>query len=176
MASAAIPALFPPRAIDGNLYADGGLRDHVFLSDVESGRVAAARALGRDVKVHAYIVVNGALEPPDGRSEPNGTGAQVDWGLIDATARSVRILGDEVLRDSIVDAISFARRQSSWEISGIVAQPDFPKADNCTLTPAAGGFDACLTASLFAHGRAVAAQSPIPWLTADALLARANAY
>lgn len=175
LASAAIPAVFPPRHIDGDLYADGGLRDHVFLRDVETARVMATRQLGRSVNVNAYIIVNGALQPPDGRINPNDPRPELPHTLLDTTLRGVVILSDEVLRDSISEAITFAHSQSRWDIKGIVAEPDFD-ALTCVPTDSLGGVDPCLTSTLFAHGLAVGSQTPIPWLPADALLARANDF
>lgn len=64
MASAAIPFLFPAVRIDGELYCDGSLRQHVPLSP--------ARQLGAD----ALVVINprSTLAPADSDALPEGSG------------------------------------------------------------------------------------------------------
>lgn len=164
MASGAIPGLFPPRNIDGNLYADGGLRDHVFFQVLESERAAAARRTGRDIRVNATIVVNGALAPFD---QP------ADDTLPGYITRSAEILADEVLRDSITEAIAFAENRPGWTLRGMIADVDISQ---CGADAASGTFDSCVTEILFDHGRQVASAAPIAWKDADALRAKANEF
>ena len=164
MASGAIPALFPPRNIDGSLYADGGLRDHVFFQALESERAAAARRTGRDIRVNATIVVNGSLAPFDQPAQDTLPGY---------LTRSAEILADEVLRDSITEAITFAENRPGWEIRGMIADVDIAQ---CGADAASGTFDACVTEILFDHGRRVASTAPIAWKDADALRDKANEF
>ncbi|CUH33702.1 Patatin-like phospholipase [Jannaschia seosinensis] len=174
LASAAIPALLPPRNINHALYADGGLREHVFLRALDQAVRDVATASGREIRVEAYLVVNGALLAPEGPA----TDSMPGYAL-----RSVEILADEVLRDSILEAVSFAETRPDWRLRGIRA--DLP-ARTCWIdtdgdstpdtAPAAeiGGFSPCLTQALFEHGRAVGAATPIPWLGAEDLRALAR--
>jgi predicted acylesterase/phospholipase RssA len=164
LASGAIPALFPPRSIDGDLYADGGLRDHVFFRTLESERAAAARRTGRDIRVNATIVVNGSLA---------GFDRPVEDTLPGYLGRSAEILADEVLRDSIIEAITFAQSRPGWALRGIVADADIT---TCGADAASGTFDACVTEILFDHGRSVASTAPIAWKDADALRDKANEF
>ena len=164
LASGAIPGLFPPRNIDGHLYADGGLRDHVFFQTLESERADAARRTGRDIRVNATIVVNGALAPFD---QP------ADDTLPGYLTRSAEILADEVLRDSIVEAIAFAERRPGWALRGMIADVDIA---SCGADAASGTFDACVTEILFDHGRRVASTAPIAWKDAAALRAKADEF
>ncbi len=164
MASGAIPGLFPPRNIDGNLYADGGLRDHVFFQSLESERAAAARRTGRDIRVNATIVVNGALAPFDQPATDTLPGY---------ITRSAEILADEVLRDSIIETIAFAEERPGWELRGVIADVDI---SSCGADAASGTFDACVTEILFDHGRSVASTVPIAWKDADALREKANEF
>ena len=164
MASGAIPGLFPPRNIDGNLYADGGLRDHVFFQALESERAAAARRTGRDIRVNATIVVNGALAPFDQPATNTLPGY---------LTRSAEILADEVLRDSITEAIAFAERRPGWALRGMIADVDIAQ---CGSNAASGTFDSCVTEVLFDHGRQVASTTPIAWKDADALRDKANEF
>lgn len=164
MASGAIPGLFPPRNIDGGLYADGGLRDHVFFQTLESECAAAARRTGRDIRVNATIVVNGALAPFDKPATDTLPGY---------LTRSAEILADEVLRDSITEAIAFAERRPGWALRGMIADVDISQ---CGAEAASGTFDSCVTKTLFDHGRQVASTAPIVWKDADALRDKANEF
>ena len=164
LASAAVPGLFPPRNIDGDLYADGGLRDHVFFRSVESARVEVARRTGRDLRVEATIIVNGALTPPT---------TAVSDSLIGYFTRSAEILADEVLRDSIAEAVAFAEDRPGWRIKGVYSQVDLIAA-GCDPDQASGTIDPCVTTALFDSGRALAAAAPIDWQNADELLEKAG--
>ena len=163
LASAAVPALFPPRNINGALYADGGLRQHVFLDAIDEARRTVERDAGVDIRVEAYIVVNGALRGPDRR---------VDDRLVAYTVRSLDTLADEVLRDSVEEAVAFAESRADWRVRGIRA--DLPPGTCAGKGEAAiGGFDPCLTRALFDHGVAMGTATPINWLSAADLRALA---
>ena len=162
LASGAVPALLPPRHIDGALYVDGGLRDHVFFQTLESERAAAARRTGRDIRVDATMIVNGSLEPFDIRAPDS---------LIGYLGRSVEILADEVLRDSISEALAFVDDRPGWTLKGIVADID---VGVCGAEVSGGAVNSCITALLFDHGRDVASSGAIKWLSAEALRAKAN--
>jgi hypothetical protein len=163
LASTAIPALLPPRNINGALYADGGLRSQVFFAAIDDARRRVEREAGVDIRVEAYLVVNGALRPPQG---------PVEDGLLPYAIRSIDILADEVLRDSIEEAVRFAESRGDWRLRGIRAE--LP-GDVCTgAGDAIGGFDACLTAALFEHGLARGRAAPIDWLEAGELRALAD--
>lgn len=166
LASAAIPALLPPRHINGALYADGGLRTHVFLETLEEARREVSREQDVDIAVEAYLVVNGALLPP---------GRPVEDTLPSYAVRSISILADEVLRDSILETVAFAASRDGWRLRGIRAELS-PDVCAGTDPDALGGFDSCLTAALFRHGMAVGSAAPIPWLSADALRALAEEF
>jgi len=105
-----------------------------------------ARRTGREIRVNATIVVNGALAP----FEQPATDTLPGY-----LTRSAEILADEVLRDSITEAISFAESRAD---------------------AASGTFDACVTEILFDHGRSVASTAPIAWKNADALRDKANEF
>lgn len=158
LASSAIPGLFPPRHIDGTLLGDGGLRDQVFLSSVERVRNDLARASGREVRVSATLIVNGAVRPP---------GDAADDGVLGYARRGALILADEVLRKSIVDVVRFATTQPNWTIRGVIADTDL---SNCGSVLASGTFDPCVTETLFDDGLKKGGTSPLPWLEPDALL------
>ena len=155
LASAAIPGLFPPRDLNGALHADGGLRQHVFLRALERARRSVEAGSGVDIRVEAYLIVNGALLPP---ARP------VDDALPAYVVRSVEILADEVLRASIEDALDFAEGRPDWRLRGMRAELPAGVCAGGVGEGEVGGFDPCLTAALFAHGRARAMERPIDWL------------
>jgi predicted acylesterase/phospholipase RssA len=163
LGSSAIPGLFAPRHIDGSLFADGGLRDQIFLRALEDVRRDVAQATNRDISVSATLIVNGSLRPLE---EP------VNEGLLAYALRGTVVLADEVLRDSIEDVVQFAERQPNWRIRGIIADTDL---EGCDIAFQNGTFDTCVTERLFDDGRAKGAMSPLPWLGPDALLAAAAA-
>lgn len=161
LASGAIPALMPPRHIDGALYADGGLRDHVFFQGVETARAKLARATGRPVIVEATIIVNGSFQGPTEAAEDSLPGY---------LGRSAEILADEVLRDSVTETIAFAQARSGWRVRGIFAETDI---SDCGAGSDSGTVNACVTQKLFDDGRRIASTAPIDWKTADELRATA---
>jgi len=67
----------------------------------------------------ATIVVNGALAP----FEQPATDTLPGY-----LTRSAEILADEVLRDSITEAISFAESRPGWELRGMIANVDITTA------------------------------------------------
>ncbi|WP_162136596.1 patatin-like phospholipase family protein [Oceaniovalibus guishaninsula] len=163
LASGAIPGLFPPRAIDGALFADGGLREQVFLAAIEESRRRVAAETGREIRVEAVVVVNGALRPPVG---------PVADRLPDYIGRSVAILADEVLRDSIAETVAFAAARPDWTLRGIVSQATL---ERCGGAVPVGTFDPCVTSALFAEGRARGRAVPLDLLSAGELRALADA-
>jgi len=165
LASAAIPGVFPPRNIDGDLFVDGGLRDQVFLREVESARAQAARRTGRDVKINATMVINGSLRVPEGR---------VRDSFLGYAERSLFVLSDEVLRDSINETIAFARANKNWTIKGVIAE--LPVEDICPTSERAGSFDRCVTTALFDAGRDLGRSAPIDFMTSAELRALADEF
>ncbi|MDA8586785.1 patatin-like phospholipase family protein [Rhodobacteraceae bacterium] len=158
LASAAIPGLFPPRNIDGSLFADGGLRDQIFLESIEEARQETIRKTGRNIRVSATIVINGSLRPPE---------TEVRDGLLSYAKRAASILADEVLRDSISEVVTFAQSQPNWTVRGMIADTDLSQ---CPVEDLEGTFDPCVTQSIFDDGRQKARLPRIPWLGPDELL------
>ena len=163
LASAAIPGLLPPRNIDGALYADGGLRDQVFLTAIDTARARVARETGRAIRVEASLIVNAALREPSNRAPDSLPGY---------VGRAVTILADEVLRDSIVEAVAFARARPAWTLRGVVSEADVTGPCGLDDVPT-GTFDACVTRELYDEGLRRGRAAPIRWLDADALEALA---
>lgn len=158
LASAAIPGIFPPRNIDGNLYVDGGLRDQIFLREVETARVQVARETGRPLQIKATIVVNGALTPPQSALQDS---------LFGYAERSLFTLSDEVLRDSILETLSFADANENWDVQGVLADVDLE--DICPISEASGTFSPCVTTALYDAGRALGRKVPIEFISSEKL-------
>jgi len=165
LASGAIPGVFPPRNIDGTLYVDGGLRDQIFLSGVESARAALARETNRPVQVRATVVINGSLRVP---------GEPVRDSLLGYAERSLYTLSDEVLRDSIAETLAFAGARDNWTVRGVIAELDVEKI--CPLGESVGTFDACVTTALFDAGHDLGRTAPVDFMTSAELFDLANAY
>lgn len=168
LASSAIPGLLPPRTISAELYSDGGLRRQVFFHALDQARREVAAETGVTIQVDAYMIINGSLKRPE---QP------VNDRLPSYVIRSVEILADEVLRNSILRAVGFAERRPNWNVRGILATLDPVPITlqggscgtlNSNAPPEVGGFDGCTTAALFVHGRE-AARAPVNWMTAEDL-------
>jgi len=163
MATSAIPGLFPPRQINGALYADAGLRDHVFFAGVEQA-LARARAQGVAVELNAWVIINGDLRAPQ---------TQVDHNLRALAIRAMSITTDQGLRRSVLELIRLGQ-ETRWTIRAITAR----EVDLAGLCDAPGTaveskesalFDPCTTQALFDAGRAYGGAPVIPWMTADEL-------
>ena len=144
---------------------DGGLRDQIFLSGIESARAALAQEANRPVQVRATVVVNGSLRVPEGR---------VKDSLRGYAERSLYTLTDEVLRDSIAETLAFADARENWVVRGVIAELDVEEI--CPLGESVGTFDTCVTTALFDAGRKLGTTSPIDFMTSAELDALANAY
>jgi predicted acylesterase/phospholipase RssA len=163
LATSAIPVLFPPRRVNGDLFADAGLRDHLFLNAVREG-IRRATARGATVKTNAYIVINGDFGRTDGRATNSLPGI---------AARSMAIASDEGLRKSVMEVLRLAEL-TKWNIKAIAAPTIDPSV--CPASGTGAGrplFDKCITKALFDAGKAMGRGPTIPWLTAAQLRALA---
>ena len=151
MATSAIPGFFPPRRIGGDLYADAGVRQSVFLQGVRDGIRDSERILGIDVRVTATVVVNSDLIVREERT---------DTALFGLAGRTFKLVSDEGLRESLVETVDLAQA-SGWRLQAVVA-PDFdslgcPGEENAL-------FSDCVTRALFNAGRAMGRAKNIAWL------------
>jgi predicted acylesterase/phospholipase RssA len=162
MATSAIPALFPPQRINGDLYTDAGVRQSVFLQGVRDGIAESQAVLGVRVRVNAYVIVNGDLEVPEVRTET---------GLLGVAGRTFQLVSDEGLRQSLVETADLAR-DAGWRLRAVRA-PDFESL-GCGADDAL--FSACVTRALFASGERLALQDEIDWLDGAALRRIARRY
>ncbi len=155
MATSAIPALFPPRRINGALYTDAGVRQSVFLRGVRDGIVESQRLLGLRVKVNAYVLVNGdlAVDP-----------VETQAGLLGVAGRTFELVTDEGLRQSLIETADLAEA-SGWRLRAVRA-PEFATL-GCPRDGAL--FSPCVTRALFAAGERMARAPRIDWLSAAEL-------
>ena len=163
MASAALPIGFPPEFIDGNMYVDGGVRMHVFLS-----RQLEAALPGEPVDIS--IVVSG-----DMKVARECTGAGKDGlDLLSVAARTASIATDQLLRTSVESLLSVGRQRGNVaryidaapyiDYGATVPQPGMPPPGKCKLsTNSADIFDPAFQACLAEQGALAGGSSPIPW-------------
>ncbi|MEL6521889.1 MAG: patatin-like phospholipase family protein [Pseudomonadota bacterium] len=151
LASAAIPVAFPPRQISDSAYIDGATRQGLFLEEI------AAAGIRADV----YVFVNNSVGFPD--EDP-------DIRLTSLVGRSTTIISDELLRQSAIEAVSFAKAQG-WRVRGVVAPDLEPGPDCSTRRGGKAAFCASFTKELFRAGFDKASAGPIDWLNADGLIA-----
>ena len=150
MASAAIPAAFRPRLINGDLYIDGGTRQGLFLQGL-----AAA-----NVNPTIYLFLNSANGfPPE---EPVYTLGRV-------ISRSSSIATDELLRSSTIEALLFAKSQG-WRVRGAIAPEIWPGPECDVMPNQKAAFCASFTRALFDAGYAQAREGRIDWLSADEMI------
>ena len=104
LASAAIPAVFPPVAIDGFLYADGGVTANVFLRlDPHSPDAFIQRYLkehpgGKLPKIRYWVIINNQLKQPPKTIQPKWpavVGPSLSIAIRSATIDEVRWLATE---------------------------------------------------------------------------------
>ena len=149
LASAAIPVVLPPRRIEGALYADAGLREHVFLREVAAARGAS----GRPVEVS--LIVNGDL------GADLAAGAPRSEGLIPLAGRAAGIATDQGMRQSILNLLAFAGERG-WTVRAFTGR-GVPKPD-CG-GGSRGLFDQCTADALHAAGRRLGeSHAPEDWL------------
>ena len=118
----AIEVAFPPVFIDGQMYGDGGVRQHVFL-------VSPKRVLPRGVDIHKITVnmimlIHGDLGVSDETPGVNNAKG-VKNGVTDVALRAASIFTDQVLKASIRIANAIAVDPASVLGSGAHSLPTF---------------------------------------------------
>lgn len=162
MATSAIPGLFPPQRINGDLYVDAGVREHIFLQGVVT-RIQEERAERNiDVNVTAYLLVNSDLRVLKQRTET---------GIVPVARRSFDLLIDEGLRQSILQTVALSE-QSGWQLRAAIA----PEFDQLGCERDAALFSSCITRALFEVGRTRAAAGDFRWKTAAQLKTLAEEF
>ena len=141
LASAAIPVAFGPVFINGNMYVDGGARQHAFF-------LTQAAAALPGVSKSLFGVVHGDLLVP-----PDTTGN----GLIAIASRTSSIATDQLLLDSAYYVDSEAKRlgyRTRWTAAVNTA---------CRSTSSDDMFDPGLGTCLWEAGFARARDETNPW-------------
>ena len=162
LATSASPGFFPPRRINGQLYTDAGVREHIFLDGVSRGLREGANLLNVDLRVPAYLLINDDLRV---REVKTGT------KLADLAERNIDLVIDEGMRNSLLRTVDVAER-AGWRLRAVKA-PDFEEL-GC---PDIGSVSsACVTRALYERGEALALRGNIPWLGPRAVRALASEF
>ena len=156
MATSAIPAAFPPRAVNGSLYVDAGVRQHVFLEGIDAAVRKLRRDKGAAVRVRVSVLVNNDLTY-DAQRAPRS--------LLPIALRNAAIVGDEGMRASLLRAAGLAERRG-WAFRAAAIPTDFDPP--CTRE---GISSACYTQALFERGQQMGA-SGTAWMTREDLVRR----
>lgn len=159
MATSAIPGLFPPRPIGTALYADAGLREHIFLDDVAEGLRRQAVAENARLNVQVTLLINSDLRVRE---------VDVGQNLQEIATRSFDLVIDEGLRNSVLSTIRVAQ-EAGWNLRA-ARMPDVDALD-CTPKDRELLFSNCITRGLYDAGRA-AALLPDPFIGPDELRRR----
>ncbi len=164
MASAAIPVAFPPRFFDQGIYVDGGARQHIFLAGFDEAVQRLALRIPAEstrtaflADTDVYMIVNGTL---------GFKSDEVENGLLQVAGRTVSIVLNEGLRQSLYRTLLYARDRT-WNVrvatgDGIGDPPE--NADTAAL------FDPVIAAWLFAYGRELAGDATNPWRSLEDVL------
>jgi predicted acylesterase/phospholipase RssA len=163
MASAAVPIGFPPEYIDNNLYVDGGVRMHVFLT-------RQLQAALQEKRLDLTIVVSGDMKV--GRDCTGKDGLD----LLSIAGRTASIAIDQLLRASVESLLTVGRQRgnvaryidaaSLIDYGATVPQPGLPPPGPCRVVEGNGTesmFDPTFQRCLADHGATMGRSDPIPW-------------
>jgi hypothetical protein len=194
LASAAVPASFPPRFIDGHGYVDGGVTFGAFLGNDVQRVVRRTTSAGdplasADVKINLIALFNNPITPNSPAKNPAAAVACDRSTLADAAAKcpalkndlltvATRSAGDimtaQIYRDSLY------RLQRELEAAGVLgvskfiyAAPERIAAKGCVAT-SGDNFDRGYMDCLFQLGFETA-QNPALWQNFDSVPRAARA-
>ena len=159
MASSAIPVVFPPQPVNGRLYVDAGVRQHVFLAGLGDAVTLTERRENTNFDVTVTLLINSDLTYDD---------KPVNNAILPLAERNIGVVSDEGMRASIRQALQFAK-DKHWTVQAMAIPPDFDPGSECDWSGQL--FSACYTKALFETGRAMGA-SGTAWLDATALANR----
>lgn len=149
LATSAIPGFFPPRRINGQLFTDAGVREHIFLDGIDRALREGAELLNVDLRVTAYLIINSDLRVRE---------VKTDTTLTALAERNFNLVIDEGLRNSLLRTVDVAER-AGWRLRAVKA-PDFEEL-GCPSTDEI--FSACITRALFEAGEELALGGDITW-------------
>ena len=159
-AASALPGIFPPRFINGCMYMDGGVRENVFVTPVQTAASVASQQLSR---ADIYVIVNGANEVPT---------VLTRYNMREIATRSYDLIENQSQINSLRSIYQYAHEHgygfywtsaddvvfSASDASAHDAACEAPK------TPAAQ-FDATFTACLYDAALRKARAGATPWRT-----------
>lgn len=156
-ASTSIPAFLPPHFIDGCMYADGGVRENLFIAQLEDS-VTRAIAAARASRAEIYVVVNGPVEP---------LAKLTDNSLLAIGGRAFELGVQQIQLASLREAYYFARSHHydfRWTSADSFLSERGGDDGKCGPQPITD-FDSDFTRCLFEAGEQFAASNPNPWRT-----------
>jgi len=149
MASTAIPVAFPPVAIDGATYVDGGVRRNIFLeaATAELGQMQSDEDSERDATV--YSLVNGTL---------NVGHKDIRRRVLDIARRSTDVLLDESTDGNLLRIFLQAQKEEITFLMTLIP------SDICDVEGSPENqFDPDLMRCLYDEGRKIARDNSEPW-------------
>ncbi|MEM9342953.1 MAG: patatin-like phospholipase family protein [Pseudomonadota bacterium] len=158
MATSAIPAAFPPRAVNGSLYVDAGVRSHVFLEGIDRAVRQVSAQKRTSVGVRVTVLVNNDL---------TFDAAKAPTSLLPIALRNAAIVGDEGMRASLLQAAGLAMERG-WAFRAAAIPSDFELPEGCSRE---GISSACYTQALFERGQQMGAAGTA-WMDRKALVRR----
>jgi len=159
MAASAVPGLFPPRFINGCMYMDGGVRENVFVTPVQT----AASANAGQSRANIYVIVNDINEVPSQLTRYN---------VREIATRSYALIENQSQINSLRSIYQYAHEHGYgffWTSADDVvfyadAAGNHDAACEAPKTPA-GQFDATFTACLYDAALRKARDGATPWRT-----------
>jgi len=159
IASAAIPAVFPPVDIDGLYYADGGATSNLFVTSFSSddGPVARFRMRNPDAplpKVRVWVQINGKIQPEPAVTQPT-------WPSVSGRSLSTLTSTNEVFALTLIKGMvhdAKAERGLDAEFHLVSIPPDTPPSTSKEM------FDKAYMLGLEELGRTMGAD-PSSWTT-----------
>jgi predicted acylesterase/phospholipase RssA len=160
MAASALPGFFPPRFINGCMYMDGGVRENVFITPVQT---AASLASPQQPHADIYVIENNTTEVPSELTK---------YSVRAIATRSYELIENQTQINSLRNIYQYAHEHGYgfyWTSADDVV---FNTGDangqgaSCKApeTPA-GQFDATFTACLYDAALHKARDGATPWRT-----------
>ncbi len=157
MAASAVPAFFPPRFINGCMFMDGGVRENVFVTPLQTATTV------HESRADIYVIENGPIEVPPLLTKNN---------LRDIATRGFDLAESQIQLNSLRNIYQYAREHGYgfyWtSADDVVYNPDESQVNvapcKAPKTPA-DQFEATFTACLFDAASRKAHDGITPWRT-----------
>jgi predicted acylesterase/phospholipase RssA len=160
MAASALPGFFPPRFINGCMYMDGGVRESVFVTPMQTGATVTNQGQSR---ADIYVIENGPVEVPSKLTR---------YSVREIATRSYELIENQSQVNSLRNIYRYAHERGYgfyWtSADDVVFDADDASTHGAACaapkTPA-GQFDAAFTACLYDAALRKARDGATPWRT-----------